>query len=196
MSCRHANSVRSRSSRPASPLGWIASRWPGLLAEIRRVLPDLEIVAGDMDAEEMLNRAIATGAQRATAERASAAGQPAAGVHDAAGIGRQVATQLRQDALDHNAEAAAAAVLRARRRRRWRAQPQPAAAEPAAGQRPRHHSGSPARHPVSRMERVDEELHAGPRRGARARRTPAARVSRCRSPPTCGNGSKNTPIGR
>src|ERR1700754_2448009 len=39
-------------------LGWIASRWPGLLTEIRRGLPDLEIVADDTDAEEMLNRAI------------------------------------------------------------------------------------------------------------------------------------------
>jgi hypothetical protein len=39
-------------------LGWIASRWPGLLAEIQRVLPDLEIFTGDAGAEEMLNRAI------------------------------------------------------------------------------------------------------------------------------------------
>ncbi|MGA7052960.1 MAG: MorD protein [Mycobacterium sp.] len=40
-------------------LGWIASSWPGLLAEIRRVLPDLEISSADMGAPEMLNRAIA-----------------------------------------------------------------------------------------------------------------------------------------
>jgi nitric oxide reductase NorD protein len=40
-------------------LGWIALRWPGLLAEMRRALPDLEIAAADMDAEAMLNRAIA-----------------------------------------------------------------------------------------------------------------------------------------
>jgi nitric oxide reductase NorD protein len=39
-------------------LGWIASRWPGLLPEIRRVLPELHIEAGDMDAPEMLNRAV------------------------------------------------------------------------------------------------------------------------------------------
>ena len=39
-------------------LGWIATRWPGLLAEIRRVLPDLQVAAADMDAREMLNRAI------------------------------------------------------------------------------------------------------------------------------------------
>ena len=32
-------------------LGWIASSWPGLLSELRRVLPDLEIVDGDMDAD-------------------------------------------------------------------------------------------------------------------------------------------------
>jgi len=40
-------------------LGWVASHWPGLLPEMRRVLPDLEIAPGDMDAKEMLNRAIA-----------------------------------------------------------------------------------------------------------------------------------------
>jgi nitric oxide reductase NorD protein len=40
-------------------LGWIASSWPGLLTEIRRILPDLEIAPGDMEAAEMLNRAIA-----------------------------------------------------------------------------------------------------------------------------------------
>ena len=39
-------------------LGWIASRWPGLLPELRRALPDLDILAGDSDAEAMLNRAI------------------------------------------------------------------------------------------------------------------------------------------
>jgi nitric oxide reductase activation protein len=40
-------------------LGWIAQRWPGLLPEMRRVLPDLDVVAADTDADEMLNRAIA-----------------------------------------------------------------------------------------------------------------------------------------
>ncbi len=46
----------------AVALGWIASSWPGLLTEIRRVLPDLKIASGDMGAEEMLNRAIAMAA--------------------------------------------------------------------------------------------------------------------------------------
>jgi nitric oxide reductase NorD protein len=40
-------------------LGWIASTWPGLLTEMARVLPDLEIADGSGDANEMLNRAIA-----------------------------------------------------------------------------------------------------------------------------------------
>jgi nitric oxide reductase NorD protein len=40
-------------------LGWIASSWPGLLPEIQRVLPVLETAAGDTNAMEMLNRAIA-----------------------------------------------------------------------------------------------------------------------------------------
>ncbi|AGB25583.1 hypothetical protein Mycsm_05392 [Mycobacterium sp. JS623] len=39
--------------------GWIAERWPGLLTEMHRMLPDLEIAAADTDAVEMLNRAIA-----------------------------------------------------------------------------------------------------------------------------------------
>lgn len=40
-------------------LGWIASRWPGLLHEMRRALPDLEVASADMPAEEMFSRAIA-----------------------------------------------------------------------------------------------------------------------------------------
>jgi nitric oxide reductase NorD protein len=40
-------------------LGWIAQNWPGLLPEIRRLLPDLDVAARDMDAPEMLNRALA-----------------------------------------------------------------------------------------------------------------------------------------
>ncbi|MEB3981634.1 MorD protein [Mycobacterium sp. 663a-19] len=43
-------------------LGWIASRWPGLLPELQRLLPDFDARAGDMDAGEMLNRAIALAA--------------------------------------------------------------------------------------------------------------------------------------
>jgi nitric oxide reductase NorD protein len=39
--------------------GWIACRWPGLLAELRRVLPDLDVADGDVAGHEMLNRAIA-----------------------------------------------------------------------------------------------------------------------------------------
>ena len=40
-------------------LGWISSSWPGLLPEVRRVLPDLEMAPGDLDVNEMLNRAVA-----------------------------------------------------------------------------------------------------------------------------------------
>jgi nitric oxide reductase NorD protein len=47
-------------------VGWIASNWPGLLPEVRRALPDLEVTSGDMDAREMLNRAVTL----------AAAGQP------------------------------------------------------------------------------------------------------------------------
>jgi hypothetical protein len=40
-------------------VGWIASRWPGLLPELRRALPDLETLPADIDTEAILNRAIA-----------------------------------------------------------------------------------------------------------------------------------------
>ncbi|HZQ31548.1 MAG TPA: MorD protein [Mycobacterium sp.] len=39
-------------------MGWIASRWPGLLTEIQRVLPSLQIGDADMDAAAMFDRAI------------------------------------------------------------------------------------------------------------------------------------------
>ncbi|MGE2720615.1 nitric oxide reductase activation protein NorD [Mycolicibacterium celeriflavum] len=40
-------------------LGWVSERWPGLLPEFRRVLGDVEILDGDLDATAMLDRAIA-----------------------------------------------------------------------------------------------------------------------------------------
>ena len=97
-------------------LGWIASRWPGLLSEVRRVLPELHAEAGDMDAPEMLNRAVTLAASGQPLTRAPATGQPAAGLHDAARFGRQAAAQLWPDAMDDNAETPAAAVLCSRRR--------------------------------------------------------------------------------
>jgi nitric oxide reductase NorD protein len=39
-------------------VGWIASNWPGLVAEVRRLLPDLTALPADTDAGEMANRAI------------------------------------------------------------------------------------------------------------------------------------------
>jgi nitric oxide reductase NorD protein len=42
----------------AVALGWIAMTWPGLVDGLRRVLPDLEALPVDMDAQEMLNRAV------------------------------------------------------------------------------------------------------------------------------------------
>lgn len=45
-------------------LGWVASRWPGLLTEMRRVLPDLEIGEADMEATAMFDRAIDTARKR------------------------------------------------------------------------------------------------------------------------------------
>ncbi|OBG22467.1 MorD protein [Mycolicibacterium celeriflavum] len=40
-------------------LGWVCERWPGLLPEIRRVLGDIDMLDGDLDATAMLNQAIA-----------------------------------------------------------------------------------------------------------------------------------------
>jgi hypothetical protein len=40
--------------------GWIARQWPGLLAELRGALPGLDPADADMEAGEMLNRAVAT----------------------------------------------------------------------------------------------------------------------------------------
>ncbi|WP_231643383.1 nitric oxide reductase activation protein NorD [Mycolicibacterium baixiangningiae] len=39
-------------------LGWIASRWPGLAPEMRRVVPDLTMLDPDLNATQMLDRAI------------------------------------------------------------------------------------------------------------------------------------------
>ncbi|MBB3602114.1 hypothetical protein FHT40_001747 [Mycolicibacterium sp. BK556] len=39
-------------------MAWIATRWPGLVAELRRALPDLVVVPAETSAEEMLGRAI------------------------------------------------------------------------------------------------------------------------------------------
>ncbi|MCV7384752.1 nitric oxide reductase activation protein NorD [Mycolicibacter longobardus] len=39
--------------------GWIAANWPGLLTEIHRLLPDIEIADQDMESTQMLERAIA-----------------------------------------------------------------------------------------------------------------------------------------
>jgi hypothetical protein len=38
-------------------LGWVGSRWPGLLSELRRLLPDLEMTSGELDGPTMLDRA-------------------------------------------------------------------------------------------------------------------------------------------
>jgi hypothetical protein len=43
----------------AVALGWVGSRWPGLLPELRRLLPDLEMQDGELDARAMLGRATA-----------------------------------------------------------------------------------------------------------------------------------------
>ncbi|GAT06955.1 VWA domain-containing protein [Mycolicibacterium novocastrense] len=39
-------------------LGWVGANWPGLLAEMRRLLPNVEALPQDTTVESMLNRAI------------------------------------------------------------------------------------------------------------------------------------------
>ncbi|MGV0745225.1 MorD protein [Mycolicibacterium sp. XJ870] len=39
-------------------LGWVAENWPGLLSDLHRAVPALKPEAADMDATEMLNRAV------------------------------------------------------------------------------------------------------------------------------------------
>lgn len=39
-------------------LGWISSRWPGLMPELRRLLPDLEIKDGELDGVAILEGAL------------------------------------------------------------------------------------------------------------------------------------------
>ncbi|HMJ14747.1 MAG TPA: hypothetical protein VK524_25220 [Polyangiaceae bacterium] len=40
-------------------LGWVAERWPGLLPDLRRLLPSLEPTSGELEGSAMLERAIA-----------------------------------------------------------------------------------------------------------------------------------------
>jgi nitric oxide reductase NorD protein len=40
-------------------LGWVSSRWPGLLPDLRRLLPNLEPTSGELDGRAMLDRALA-----------------------------------------------------------------------------------------------------------------------------------------
>ena len=116
----------------------------------------------------MLNRAIAMARTAAIAERRPTPGQLPLAYTMPQGLTDKLRRTLRQDAVDHDAEAAAAAVLRSGRRRRRNTQPQSAATEPTAGQRPRHHPGPPTGHPLSRVELLDKEFHARSRGGSRA----------------------------
>jgi hypothetical protein len=40
-------------------LGWIASRWPGLMPELQRRMPNLQTASGDLDGLAMIDRALA-----------------------------------------------------------------------------------------------------------------------------------------
>ena len=116
----------------------------------------------DTDAERDAQSGNRDVTHRRAAERSSVLGRVALGLHRAAGIVRQAAAHLRQNAVDHNAKTPAPPLLGSGRRRRRGAQPQPAATQPAAGQRPRHHTTAPPGHPLSRVEFLDKEFHAGP----------------------------------
>jgi hypothetical protein len=40
-------------------LGWVSASWPGLLPDLRRLLPDLEVGDGELDGSAILDRALA-----------------------------------------------------------------------------------------------------------------------------------------
>ena len=187
--CAHPRRGGCRARLDRAELARAAARNSPAAARPRRDACDMD-AAGDAQSRSR------TGAHIATADRRSAARHVAEGVHRPAGTGRQTAPDLRQDAVDHNAEAASAAVLGTRRRRRRRPQPESAATEPAAGQRPRHHARAPSRYSVSGVELVDQELHARPRRCSRTRTHQPSAPSGGGHPPICGSGSRSTPIAR
>lgn len=45
-------------------LGWVAARWPGLTTELKRLLPDLPMRDSDLDAQAMLDLALALAKQK------------------------------------------------------------------------------------------------------------------------------------
>lgn len=60
----HLNELSARELRALTVVeagvafGWVTAHWPGLVAELRRVVPDLTPAEPDMDAREMLARAV------------------------------------------------------------------------------------------------------------------------------------------
>ena len=130
-------------------LGWVASRWPGLLPELRRLLPDLEMASAELDGRAMLDRALALA--RSGRELRS---HPLLGQLPLAAPAQTRAAGVRpEDVRPHAlvlAQAHALAALRhdPRRRRRRHSEPEPASAEPARGRRhrdSRRSSGSASR---------------------------------------------------
>ncbi len=50
----------------AVALGWLGNHWPGLVKEVKRLLPDMEALDENMEGEEMLERAIKLAKSNAT----------------------------------------------------------------------------------------------------------------------------------
>ncbi len=185
-------------SRPASRWGGSRRTGPDCSPRCARLLPDLEPAPADMDAQEMLNRAIALSRTATTASRRSAARQACRSAYTTPqGLSDKLRRSFGRLPWTTTQKRTPATAFGTRGRRRWRPQSQPAPTEPTAGQRPRHHAGSPPGDPVSGVERVDEELHARPRRGSRATRTaadtgqPGAGLRRPHA-----SGSRSTPTAR
>ena len=178
-------------------LGWIASNWPGLLPELQRVLPDLEIAAR----RHWTPRRCSTAPSHWRAH-----GEPLV-VHPL--LGRLPSAYTMPQGLSDK-------LRRSFGRMPWtttqKRMPRPYSV-PVGGDggvrnpnlpppsrpqdndldiTPEHRPGIP----YPGVERVDEELHAGPRRRARARTHQPHARSRCRPPPIYGNGSRSTPIAR
>ena len=177
-------------------LGWIAWRWPGLLSEVRRVLPGLPTHADDMDGPEMLNRAVAL----------AASGQALA-VHPLLG-NLPLAYTMPQGLTDKLRRSLGRMPWTTTQKRLPRPYSVPVGGDGGVRNpnlpppsRPqdndlRHHPRPPARYSLSGVECVDEELPARPRGGSRTGTHQPRSANPSPSPPIFGNGLKNTRIAR
>ena len=150
-------------------LGWVAENWPGLLVEMQRLVPDLQSAPADMDARDMLDRAIALARTTQPLAVDPLMGRLPSAYTEPHGLSDKLRRSFGRLPWTTTQKRTPAPHSVPGRRRWWCSESQPAPTKSAAGQRLRCHARPPSRDSVSRMERVDEKLHAGPRRSAGTR---------------------------